>query len=216
MFQYLQWLHLADRSQAQAFLDRLFLAYPSILGTLEVVRFLYHCQHWIDPHAAHCWLERMLKEGGEAAAQGMGELLVVRRAMFPAELWITERLVELMRAAGMDDKLRAARIGIAHSVAHLWRQPEHRTLVHGYLLELLQDQEEGILKALGNIFRLGEFLPDQASRELLDTLCDYPAILQHQQSEFVGESLVTLVHTEPYRVHRLCNKLLDLAGMDMG
>lgn len=218
MFQYLQWLHLADRSRAQIFLDQIFLAYPSILDTLEVVRLLARCQHWIVPDVAHRWLDRMLKDCGEAAAQGMGELLVLRRVIFPAEPWIAERLDELMHAAEMDEKLRAARIGIAHAVAHLWREPQHRTLVHGYLLKLLQDEDEdeGVLKALADIFRLGEFLPDRASRELLDTLCDHPAILQHQQSEFVGESLVTLVHTEPDRVFRVCNTLLDLAGMDMG
>lgn len=216
MFQYLQRLKHAHRGRAQAFLDQLFQSYPSILNTLEVVRLLADCQHWIESDLAHRWLERMLKEGGEAAAQGMGELLVVRHAMFPGEPWTAERLDKLIHAADIDDNLRAARIGIAYSVTRLWREPQHRTLVHGYLLKLLQDRDEGVLKALANIFRLGELLPDRASRDLLDTLCDHPAILQHQQSEFVGESLVTLVHTEPHRVYRLSNTLLDLAGMDMG
>ncbi|MVF22617.1 DUF4062 domain-containing protein [Methylocaldum sp. BRCS4] len=216
MFRYLQWLHLADRNHAQVFLDRLFLTYPSVLDTLEGARLLAHCQCWIEPDVAQHWLGRMLKDGGETAAQGMGELLMLRRAWFPDECWIAERLNDLIHADERDEKQCAARVGIAHSIAHLWQEPQHRYTVHSYLLQLLKDQDERVLKALAGIFRLGGFLPDRASRELLDTLCEYPPILRHQSAEFVGECLEELVHIEPERIYKICNILLDLAGMDMG
>jgi len=216
MFHYLQWLHLADRSRAQAFLNGLFLTYPSILDTLEGAHLLAHCQHWIEPDVAQHWLDRMLKEGGETAAQGMGELVMLRRVWFPDECWIAEWLNDLIHGDETNEKRRAVRVGVAHSIAHLWRESQHRYTVHGYLLQLLEDQDEAVLRALASIFRLGGFLPDWASRELLDTLCDYPSILSYQSAEFVGECLEELVHVEPERVYKVCNILLDFAGMDMG
>lgn len=216
MFRYLEWLRIADRDRAQAFLEQLFLAYPCILKTLEGVRLLARYQHWIKPDLAILWLDRMLNDGGEWASQGAGELLMLRRALFPAEALIEERLGHLIHAAEMTDRLRAARTGIAHSVAHLWREPAHRSLVQSYLLTLLQEHEESVLQALAHVFHARELIPDQASRELLDALSEHPAILRHEQAESVGECLVTLVNVEPERVYRVSNLLLDIAGQDIG
>lgn len=216
MARYLEWLRIANRDRAQAFLDQLFLAYPYILETLEGVRLLARYQHWIKPDLALLWLDRMLNDGGEWASQGAGELLMLRRALFPAESLIEERLEHLIHAAEMNEKLRAARTGIAHSVAHLWREPKHRSLVQRYLLALLQEHEESVLQALAHVFHAGGLLPDQASCELLDALSEHPAILHHKRAESVGECLVTLVNVEPERVYRISNLLLDIAGQDIG
>jgi len=216
MSRYLQWLHLADRGRAQAFLSQLFLAYPSVLDTVEGVHLQAHCQRWIEPETTHRWLDQMLQGGGEVAVQGAGEVLMLRRSLFPDELVIMERLADVIHGAETDDKLAVARIGIAHAVAHLWREPQHRSLVHPYLLELLQDQNDGVLGALTHIFHAGELFPDQANRELLDALCAHPGILRHERGESVGECLETIVHAEPDRVCTVCNILIDLVGTDVG
>jgi len=74
--------------------------------------------------------------------------------------------------------------------------------MHGYLMILLQDQNEGVLDALADIFRSRRLLPDAENRELLDKICEYPKILRHHRTESIGECLETIVLTEPDRVFR--------------
>jgi hypothetical protein len=89
---YFSWLNLAPHERAQSFLDRLFHAYPSMLGKLQGVRLMAYLQHWISPEYAKCWLELMAQAGGQGA-QGYGELLMVRHALFPNEDYPKKTLI---------------------------------------------------------------------------------------------------------------------------
>lgn len=210
---YLRWLKLASHARAQAFLDRLFQAYPSVLGRVEGVHLMAYLQHWIAPEYARRWLEFMSQVDGEGA-QGYGELLMVRHALFSAEEWPREQVSALL--ASLEEATREQRVGIVHALVHLWSEPEHRNLAHGYLAPCLGSNENEVLHALAGIFLTQSWFPDQQTRELLDTLCEHPAILRMQPAEFLAEHLEYLVEMEPERVARLANILLDQVGEAMG
>lgn len=211
-WRYLRWLNLAPHDKAQAFLDRLFRAYPSILGRTEGVHLMAYLQHWIAPENAQRYLEAMAKADGQGA-QGYGELLMVRHALFPDEKWPRVKVAALLDST--DEATEDQRVGIAYALVHLWSEPEHRNFAHSYLLPLLKSNEKDVLHALSGIFLTQSWFPDQQTRELLDTLCEQPAILRNQPAEFLAEHLEYLVEIEPERVARLANVLLDQVGEAM-
>lgn len=210
---YLRWLRLASHARAQVFLDRLFHAYPSVLGRLEGIHLMAYLQHWIAPENAKSWLEIMAHGGGEGA-QGYGELLMVRHAIFPAEEWPRVEVAALL--ASTDEATLDQRVGIAHALVHLWSELEYRKLSHGYLLPLLESDEKDVLHALSGIFLTQSWFSDHPTRSLLDALCEHPAILRNQPAEFLAEHLEYLVEMEPERVARLANVLFDQVGEAMG
>jgi hypothetical protein len=207
-----RWLNLASHERAQSFLNRLFHAFPSMLGQLEGVHLMAYLQHWIASENARTWLELMAQAGGQGA-QGYGEILMLRHALFPAEEWARGQVVALL--ASTDDATQDQRVGIAHSLVHLWSEPEHRHLAHGYLLPILESSEGDVLHALSGIFLTQSWFPDQPTRSLLDALCEHPAILRNQPAEFLAEHLEYMVEMEPERVARLANVLFDQVGEAM-
>lgn len=203
---HLRWLSQTNQFRAQAFLERLFLAYPSILDGVAGVRLMAYLQHWISPENARGWLGYMANVG----AQGYGEVLMLRHALFPAEEWPRQRVEELL--SSIDATSANQRTGIVHTVVQLWSEPGHRTLAHSYLLKILPSQETGVLQALGNIFFTQPLPPDQPTRELLDALCTYRTLLRDRHADRLVEHLEALVAAEPERVVRLCHVMLDEVG----
>ncbi len=57
--------------------------------------------------------------------------------------------------------------------------------------------------------------PDRPTWEWLDALCEHPTLFLDQRSEYLLEHLETLVVSDPVRVARVCNTLLDVAGEAM-
>jgi len=211
-WRYLRWLRLASHDRSQAFLDRLFKAYPSILGMVEGIHLMAYIQHWIIPENARRWLELMVQVGGQGA-QGYGELLMVRHAIFPVEEWPRAEVAALLVSA--DDATLEQRVGVAHALVQLWSEPEHRNLAQGYLIPLLESNEKDVLHALSGIFLTQSWYPDHPTRSLLDALCEHPAILRSQPAEFLAEHLENLVEMDPKRVARLANVLFNQVGETM-
>ena len=210
---YLRWLNLAQPERAQRFLDALFQAHPAILATQEGAHLMAYLQHWIAPENARRWLELMVT-AGDLGAQGSGEVLMLRHALFPAEEWTRDQVAILL--ASTEEASRKQRVGIVHAIVHLWSEMPHRNLAHRYLLPLLESREDEVLRAAGRIFLSQAWLPDLPTRTLLDALCDHPALLRDQHAEHLGEHLEALVEIEPERVARLANALLDQMGTQMG
>lgn len=211
-WRYLRWLNLADAERAQAFLHRLFAAYPAVLGSLQGVHLMAYLQHWISTENARNWLEIMGRAGNDGA-QGRGELLMVRHALFLGEDWVRALVVAALTST--EEASREQRVGMVYAVVHLWSEPDHRALAHTYLLPLFASSEEEVRHALGGIFLCNSFLPDGPTRELFDALCDYPTLLQDRRAEYLAEHLEALVTFEPERVARLTNALLDQVGEAM-
>ena len=211
-WRYLRWLNLADRARAQAFLDRLFTLYPAVLGTVEGIHLMAYLQHWVSPENAQRWLG-VMAQAGEDGAQGSGEVLLLRHALFPVEDWGRTQVAALLGST--DTATSGQRIGVVHAIVHLWSEPGHRMLAHSYILPLLASHEDDVLNALGGIFLSNSFLLDEPTRALFDALCEHPALLRDQRAEHLAEHLEALVPFEPERVARLANAVLDQAGEAM-
>ena len=211
-WRYLPKLSLANRSRAEAFLDSLFDAHPELLASSDGVRFLAESFRWVSAAKVQQWFERL-----EAAGRndiGLGELAALRHAMFPAEGWARDAVAAAL--AGTEEAALMRRIGIAHAVAQLWPSPMLRPVVHPMLLQLVGSSDELVLRALSTIFRTGGFLPDEQTRETLDSLVSHPRILAQQNAEQVPEILESLVVYDPDRVCKVANAVLDVANEQMG
>ncbi len=209
---HLRWLHLTAAGRAQTFLDRLFSEYPDLLGSRDGVNLMAALQGWVAPENAARWLEVMARAGTHGA-QGCGEVLMLRHALFPEEDWPRELLHTLL--ASNDSATREQRTGIAHAVVNLWSETQHRCLAHSYLLPLLATTEEDVVQAVGGIFLSRAFPPDQPTRELLNAMCEHAALLRDQRSQHLVKHLDMLMVFEPALVARLANALVDQSGEAM-
>lgn len=208
-WRYLRWLNLADHARAQAFFTQLFARYPALLGTVHGIHLMAYLQHWISPASARHWLE-IMAQIGEDGAQGSGELMMLRHALFPAEDWVKERVIAAL--ASTDATNREQRVGLVHAIVRLWSEPDHRQIAEYYLLPLLTTTDADVAHALAGIFLSNSFLPDGSTRAMFDALCEHPALLRDRRAQHLAEPLEDLVTVEPTSVARLANALLDQAG----
>ncbi len=206
----LTYLRMADRSRAEALVDQVIVAAPSILAGQGWAHFVAHAFHWASAAAVRRWMMGIVEKAGEGQ-QGVGELACLRYALFPAEDWSRE-LVEVLSSDAASD----AALGVAHAVANLWHEPMTRPVVHPILLQLLRSNDERVLTALSAIFLNDGFAADAETRELLDALVAYPSVLKSGRAERLPEMLVKLVAAEPARVCTVVHALLDAAGDQMG
>jgi hypothetical protein len=206
---YLTWLRLADRNRAESFLDRPWQTQPALRSALEGLLLLGTCQHWVHRDYMSRWLEGLASVSEPAAAQGCGEILMYRRALFPDESWVADRMAAFLRNDQRNATKDRVPATVAHAAAYLFPVPLHRRLAHGYLLDLLRADDPAVHKALGRVFREGYLPADAVTFELLDALCAHPGILKSPDAEFLPEALEHLVSLEPQRVYRVCETLLD-------
>lgn len=211
-WRYLLYLEQADQIRAQGFLKNMFVAFPSLLSTKEIMIFVARLQGWIGPDNAKRWLDSMSKTG-KVGQQGFGEVLMLRSAMFPNEPW-PRATVETLLAASAE--VAEEQVGVAHAIANLWSESAYRAIAHGYLLTLLASSDKRILDALGSLFLKQTMLPDTKTRELLTALCRYPGLLRDQRAEHLTEHLESLVAVMPEQVIGVSNALLDQVGESMG
>ncbi len=205
-------LGLAERPRSESFVDKLLASEPALLGTKEWIHFLAHTNHWATADAVRRWV--LVTADSRRNDQGAGELIGLRLALFPAERWPKEKALEYIgnEALGASTQI----LGLAHASANLWHEPMTRPVVHPILLQLLRSQDKKILTALSAVFFKDGFIADDETRELLDALVDFPAALSLGSAQHLPEALFALTTAEPLRVCNVANKLLDVAGEQMG
>ena len=201
-------LRMADRSRVESLIDKLVEVTPAILNGPAWFHFVADANHWASAAAVQRWVMCTVNE---KSAQGVGELIGLRHALFPAESW--SRDLAYSFAGGGSTGMA---LGLAHSVAHLWHEPITRPVVHPLLLQLLSSSDEQVLSALSAVFLNDGFGADAETRELLDAFAAHPNVLKNGRAERLPESLVKLVLAEPERVCRVAHALLDTAGDQMG
>jgi len=202
-------LRMAERSRAESLIDKLVDGTPSIVNGSAWVHFVARAYHWSSPASVQRWVMRTVKD--TTNGQGSGELIGLRHALFPAEIWSRE----LAHSLATGDSSLASR-GLAYCVAHLWHTPIARPVVHPLLLQLLCSGDEEVLTALSELFLNDGFAADAETRELLDAFAAYPNVLKNGRAERLPELLVKLVSADPERVCRVAHALLDTAGDQMG
>lgn len=202
-------LRMAERSRAESLIDKLVDGSPSIVNGSAWVHFVARAYHWSSPASVQRWVMRTVND--TTNGQGSGELIGLRHALFPAEIWSRE-LAHSLATGGSSLASR----GLAYCVAHLWHAPTTRPVVHPLLLQLLCSGDEQVLTALSELFLNDGFAADAETRELLDAFAASPNVLKKGRAERLPELLVKLVSADPERVCRVAHALLDTAGDQMG
>jgi len=210
---YFHRLQDVDHDRAQAFLDTLFSSYPSILCDTGCIRMVCGLLRWIAPHYAGKWLGLMTSQGSRGQV-GSAELLLVRHVWWPEERWVTDAIENILRT--IDPEHLTLRVGLAHTVAQLWKEEPLRELGKTYLLRLIPSTEKPVLRALASTFRHDTpWLPDLHTRDVLDALATYPAIFLTDSGEFALEVLEHLVRYEPDRVYKVIAALIDTVADEL-
>jgi hypothetical protein len=199
---------MAECSRAESLIDQLAEIVPAILNGSSWIHFIADANHWASAAAVQRWIARAVNEKN---ARGVGELIGLRHALFPAENW--SRDLAYSFASG---ESTVTALGLAHSVAHLWHQSITRPVVHPLLLQLLSSSDEQVLTALSAIFLNDGFCADAETRDALDAFVAHPNVLKNGRAERLPEVLAKLVTAEPERVCRVAHALLDTAGDQMG
>lgn len=202
-------LNMVERSRAETFIDQLLSKAPCIVNGRRWAHFVAHSFYWASATATQRWLMNIIEENKERL-QGAGELGVLRHALFPAETWPRELIETFIK-----DPSSSAALGVAYAVAHLWHEPMARPVVHPILLHLLRSGDEDILTALTAIFLNDGFTVDSETKELLDTLVEFPNIFKNGRAEHFSEVLANLAVSEPNRVCRVAHAILDVAADQM-
>lgn len=210
---YFHRLRDANHDRAQTFLDAVFSAHPSILGDTGCIRMVYRLMHWIAPHYAKKWLNLMATQG-KCGLMGSAELLLVRHVWLRQEDWVTDAIEEILTST--DPERLPQRVGLAHTVAQLWKETSLRELGKNYLLRMIPSSEKPVLRALAHIFRMdAPWLADIHTRQVLDALAAYPAIFHTSDGEFALEVLEHLVRYEPDRVYQVATALIDTVADEL-
>lgn len=213
---YLQWLNHADHPRAQRFLIDLFAAYPDLFDSKPGVMLLAYCQHWVSTEAAIAQIDDLLTRGSEFGCQAAGEILMLRYVLHDGgESGITELLQQHLDNAHADINSAWTCIGIAYTVAELWKEAHARPLVHPYLLKLLALQEARVMKAATRVFFDRQLRHDAVSRELLGLMQTRPDLLRMAGNDYFGECLTSLLEQEPQLVAEVALTLLESVGDDL-
>ena len=184
----LRWLHLADRERAQAFLDRLFLRFPTVLRSAVGATLIARVQNWADEHYLEVWLSALRDGPWASGATAYGELLLLRCAFHSESSWLQARLEELRRVGNTGSRISAIRRGIAYSAAHLWGEQRARTLATDILVECLADDVEEVRDAASEVFRVMKILPrDSETDRLLDAVAANPSVQRGTMHRLEGE-----------------------------
>lgn len=201
-------LPMVNSLKAESFVDQLVQRFPAIVDGNSWIYFLADANHWAKPTAIQRWVMHTVEAAEDK--QGVGELIALRHALFPAEIWSRDLIVTIVGGS------TSTSLGLAHGVAHMWHEPMTRPVVHPVLLRLLQSDDEKILNALAAVFMHDGFTADQETRELLETFSAYPSVLKNGRAEQLPELLAKLITAEPEIVCRVAHALLDTAGDQMG
>jgi pimeloyl-ACP methyl ester carboxylesterase len=201
-------LQSVESSRAESLIDKIVKSVPNVVDEPGWTYFVARAIHWASADAVQRWI--MSTAESTHGAQGAGELVILRHALFPEEKWSREMAYSLLHGATQ------LSLGLAHGVAHLWNESKTRPVVHPFLLALLRSKDDQILAALSVVMMRDQLDADFETQELLDAVIAYPGILRNGRAERLPEMLAKLVAAEPKRVCEVANALLNTAGDQMG
>lgn len=168
----LQYLIHANRDRAVAFMERLLKNHPEVLASEEGAQLIAFTHSWLPSSLLAHVLDHWSPQSWRSGPQVAGEVIALRHALMPEDMWTTAHLGVLKRSEN-------ARIGMAHSAAHLWGDVQFRETVTSLILDLLENATAPVAGALCDLFRINDPLPvDDATRRLLEAIANNPHMLE--------------------------------------
>lgn len=191
---------------AKRLLGRLLVAMPELVSTVPATLVLARAAFRWAPALADAELDRWRRAEGRGARQAYGEVVALAATAVPTPDWAVARLAEIVR----DPVLSDARAGAAMTAANRWSDGRSRTGMASLLLDLLAWGEEGVWRAVFDLFRVVDRLaPDRETVRLLDAMCERIATAPRVDATFLAERLGELLPHEAALVGRLAMRLVE-------
>ncbi|HTU12125.1 MAG TPA: hypothetical protein VMG08_14635 [Allosphingosinicella sp.] len=209
---FLPYLHGADPTRFDPFLDALLAKVPGLIGSRLVAQFLAH-----DRAQRPALVERHLAVWRDAksrpAQQAYGEIVALTALLNPEVAWGSPRLDAILA----DVIAVNARAGAALSAAHVFAEGNQRAAASGLLVRLLDSGEPGVWRAVFDIFRIvDELTPDEGTIALLQAIADRLDQAPRLDATFVVERLSSLLPHHAVLVGILAQRLADKWRAELG
>ncbi|KPL53233.1 hypothetical protein ABB55_14270 [Prosthecomicrobium hirschii] len=208
----LPYLHRADATRIDAFLEALFEKVPGLIGTRLAARFL--AQSRVQHPAL---VERHLADWRDApsrlARQAYGEIVALAALLNPEIAWGTLRLDAILA----DEDAADARTGAALSTAHVFADRGRRAEASALLTRLLKSGEPGVWRSVFDIFRIvDELTPDEGTIGLLQAIADCLHQAPQVDPTFVVERLASLLPHHAVLVGTIAQRLVKMWQTELG
>jgi hypothetical protein len=167
-----------DAARAVKFLDRLFERVPTIRDSHDGLIIIARAMHKLPPDAITRWLSDIERGPWPRRHQAVGELLVLFATKNGAPAWPTDRVNEALARfeQAKNDETRFV-LGIAHSAARLWAEPDRRNAANRILLRVIPHSDDAMSKAVMSAFREHSMMADVETREMLLALTAMPSVV---------------------------------------
>ena len=198
---------LADRADAaKDLLVRLLAEMPELVSTEPATLAMARAAFRWAPALADAELDRWRCAGGRGPRQAYGEMVALAATAIPRPRWADVRLAEIVRNAEQAD----ARAGAALTLVNRWSDVRSRVGLASVLLDLLASEEDGVWRAVFDLFRVVYRLaPDKETVQLLEAMCERIGGMPRVDVSFLAERLGTMLPHEAPLVGRLA---LGLVG----
>lgn len=185
---------------AKGLLERVLAEMPEVVSTVPATLTMARAAMAWAPDLADRELDRWRNARGKAARQAYGEMVGLAATVTPRPGWTEGRLADI---AG-DPMLVEARAGLALTAVNRWSDGRSRSAMSEVLVDLLGTREEGVWRAVFDLFRVVDGLaPDRETVTLLEAMYERIGAAPRADVSFVAERLGTLLPHEALLVGRL-------------
>ena len=187
-------------------LARVLAAMPELVSTRPVSVAMARAAHRWAPALADAEMDRWRSAEERGARQAYGEMVALAATAVPKPEWTWPSLAEIVR----DPALVDARAGAAVTAVNRWSDGGSRVALGRLLVDLLASEEEGVWRAVFDLFRVVDGLaPDRETVQLLQAMCERIATAPRVDATFFAEGLGTLLPHEAALVGRLALGLVE-------
>ena len=200
---------------AKGLFERLLTEMPELVSTAPATFAIARAAVAWAPDLADGELDRWRNAKGRPARQAYGEVVALAAMAAPRPGWTEGRLADIIG----DPLLVDARAGTALTIVNRWCDTRSRIRMSKVLVDLLEIGEEGVWRAVFDLFRVVDGLaPDKETVTLLEAVCERIGAAPRVNASFVAERLGTLLPHEAPLVGRLAmglteNQLPGLTGL---
>jgi hypothetical protein len=207
-----------DRAKAQAFLTELFQTYPTLLADIAGVWLVAHTLSWVDPEVLKEWLTAICSTPWRRARQAYGELLGLAAVVIPTIEWPKSGVQDILeRHQSNNAEVVEEMLGLVHAAVGLWKESAEETRMVPVLLAGLRSQNALVGRAAMDFYRRNQTVSlNDTTRSIVLATIDGKAIETVRSHGSLLEVAAELLDDDPELVNRICCRILDSSGANLG
>ena len=191
---------------AKELLERVLADMPDLVSTVPATMAIARAGFRWAPALADGELDRWRNATGRGPRQAYGEVVALAATATPTPVWAEARLAEIIR----DPVLVDARAGAALTAVNRWSDGRSRVGISSVLVDLLASEEEGVWRAVFDLFRVVDRLaPDKETVQLLEAMCERIGGAPRVDASYLAERLGSLLPHEAPLVGRLAMGVVE-------